>query len=104
MFQAVDQDRSEPLIRADGQIAAIRTVARSRQIMTEVFDLAGPGIQRKEIPAVHSGHIEPAVRTGPRNGELIIASMVIIRLVRELEIHILDPQGLRVDPVKVPGP
>ena len=72
--------------------------------MTEVFNFAGPGIQRKEIPAVHSGHIEPAVRTGPRNGELIIAAMVIIRLVWELEIHILDLQSFRIDPVKVPGP
>ena len=72
--------------------------------MTEVFNFAGPGTQRKEIPAVHSGHIEPAVRTGPRNGELIIAAMVIIRLVWELEIHILDPQGLRIDPVKISAP
>ena len=72
--------------------------------MTEVFNFAGPGIQRKEVPAIHAGHIEPAVRTGPRNGEFIIAAMVIIRLVRELEIHILDLQGLRIDPVKISAP
>lgn len=84
MFQAVDQDRSEPLIRADGQIAAFRTDCAGPDVCaeaerlymhaactgTEIAELLQPVLQTEpeqraqiQLVAADTGRAFPPART-----------------------------------------
>ena len=68
MFQAVDQDRSEPLIRADGQIAAIRTDRAGLNVCAEAERLymhaACTGTEIAEL-------LQPILQAEPEQGTQI---------------------------------
>ena len=68
MFQAVDQDRSEPLIRADGQISSIRADCAGPDVCAEAERLymhaACTGTEIAEL-------LQPVLQTEPEQGTQI---------------------------------
>ena len=68
MFQAVDQDRSEPLIRADGQISSIRADRAGPDVCAEAERLymhaACTGTEIAEL-------LQPVLQTEPEQGTQI---------------------------------